>query len=74
MKNIYLTLAAFVFSCLSLNAQVLYSDNFDSYANNAKVAQTIGSTWWTTWSNAPGGTEDGIISNAQSVSPSNSIT
>lgn len=73
MKNIYLTLAAFVFSCLSLNAQVLYSDNFDSYANNAKVAQTIGSTWWTTWSNAPGGTEDGIISNAQSVSPSNSI-
>jgi len=73
MKNIYLSLAAFVLSCLSMNAQVLYSDNFDSYANNAKVAQTIGSTWWTTWSNAPGGAEDGIISNAQSVSPSNSI-
>ena len=73
MKNIYLSLAALFFSCLSLNAQVLYSDNFDSYANNAKVAQTIGSTWWTTWSNAPGGAEDGIISNAQSVSPSNSV-
>lgn len=73
MKNIYFSLAVLLLSCLSLNAQVLYSDNFDSYANNAKVAQTIGSTWWTTWSNAPGGPEDGIISNAQSVSPPNSI-
>ncbi|MGQ9847507.1 MAG: T9SS type A sorting domain-containing protein [Bacteroidales bacterium] len=73
MKKLYFSFAALFLGCLSLNAQVLYSDNFDTYTAGAKVAQTIGSSWWTTWSNAPGGAEDGIISNAQSLSPSNSI-
>ena len=60
-------------SCLSITAQVLYSSNFDSYTSGAKVAQTIGVPFWSTWSAAPGGVEDGVFSNTQSLSPSNSV-
>ncbi len=56
-----------------MNAQVLYSDNFDAFTSGAKVAQTIGTAFWTTWSTAPGGAEDAVFSNTQSLSPSNSI-
>lgn len=73
MKKLSLLFLVVLVGVLSLNAQVLYNENFDSYTNGVKVAQTIGSTWWTTWSNAPGGAEDAVISNSQSVSPSNSI-
>ena len=73
MKKIYLFFLVLILGGLSLNAQVLYSDNFDTYTSGVKVAQTIGTTWWSTWSNAPGGTEDAVFSNTQSVSPSNSV-
>lgn len=73
MKKLYFSLAALILGCLSLNAQVLYSDNFDTYTAGAKVAQTIGSTWWTTWSNAPGGTEDAVFSTTQAQSTPNSV-
>ncbi len=73
MKKIYLSFLVLVVSCLSLNAQILYSDNFDTYTSGAKVANTIGATWWSTWSTAPGGAEDAVFSNAQSVSPANSV-
>ncbi len=49
-----------------------FSDNFDSYIAGQKLAQQSAGAW-TTWSNAPGGTEDGLVSNANSVSPSNSM-
>jgi len=51
----------------------LYSDNFDTYTSGDKVAQTVGSTWWTTWSNAPGGTEDAAFSTTQAQSAPNSV-
>ncbi len=73
MKKVYMFLVASLVSVLTINAQVIYSDNFDSYTVGSKVAQTIGSTNWTTWSNAPGGAEDGVFSNTQSLSPSNSV-
>jgi hypothetical protein len=49
-----------------------FSDNFDSYTAGQKLAQQSGGAW-NTWSNAPGGTEDVLVSNANSVSPSNSL-
>ena len=36
---------------------VLYEDNLDSYAVNSFLG-IVNPTWWTTWSNAPGGGED----------------
>ncbi|MCX7861807.1 MAG: T9SS type A sorting domain-containing protein [Bacteroidales bacterium] len=72
MKKLYV-LALLAFSYFCSFSQVLYTENFDSYTNNAKVAQTLGNTWWTTWSNAPGGAEDAVFSNAQSSSQPLSI-
>lgn len=56
------------------NAQVIYSENFDALTAGANqyAAQQLGGSW-TTWSNKPGTAEDGIISNTQSFSPSNSV-
>lgn len=47
--------------------EVVYADNFDSYTAGAHIAQTIPSNW-TTWSNAPGGAEDGVFSADQASS------
>lgn len=55
----------------SLFAQT-FTDNFDSYTAGQKLCpQSAGA--WTTWSNAPGGNEDVLVSNAASSSPSNSL-
>lgn len=67
MKKVYSFLILSL-TYVSAISQVLYSENFDSYNNGAKVAQTLGNTWWTTWSNQPGGAEDAVFSNAQSSS------
>nr|WP_294862421.1 T9SS type A sorting domain-containing protein [uncultured Fluviicola sp.] len=49
-----------------------FTDNFDSYTAGQKLCpQSAGA--WTTWSNAPGGTEDVLVSNASSASGSNSL-
>jgi len=50
----------------------LYEDDFESYTLGSYLAQS-NTTWWTTWSGAPGGTEDAKISNEQSLSPSQSV-
>lgn len=72
MKKILLSLM-FVFAATSLMfAQtVVFSDNFDSYTAGSHLAQS--NSAWTTWSNAPGGAEDGVISTAQAVSTPNSL-
>ncbi len=47
--------------------QILIDDDFEAYTlgNHIAVeAQAIGNDWWTTWTNAPGGSEDGIIAEA----------
>lgn len=49
-----------------------FSDNFDSYTAGQYMAdQSSGE--WTTWSNAPGTTEDVMVSSADSYSGSNSV-
>ena len=55
-----------------LTAQtVVFSDNFDSYTAGSHLAQV--NSAWTTWTNAPGGSDDGVISNAQAYSQPNSL-
>ena len=47
--------------------QVLIDDDFEAYPLGGKIAQSaieIGNDWWTTWTNHPGGNEDGIIAEA----------
>lgn len=58
---------------LSLLSQAqTFTDNFDSYTAGSNLCpQSNGA--WTTWSNAPGGSEDVLVSNADAVSGANSI-
>ena len=78
MKKITLsifTIMAFVLATFSLQAQnreVVYSDDFESYAVGDYVAQSI-PAWWTTWSNTPATTEDAKFSNDQAASGTKSI-
>lgn len=58
MKKVSLLIAALVFSCISTFAQFSY--DFTGCPEGAKVAQTLGLPW-TTWSDAPGGSEDGVF-------------
>lgn len=60
-----------IVSWIAPSADPIIDDNFDSYTVGDHLAQV--SADWTTWSNAPGGTEDGVISDAQASSPSNSL-
>ena len=72
MKKVYLLVLTIAFVSMGLQAQTtLYEENFDSYTAGGQLADQAGDPW-TTWSNAPGGAEDPVISDAQSVSPSNS--
>lgn len=52
---------------LSFGQVVLIDEDFDSYANGNLLAQTAGLPW-STWSNAPGTSEDTPISNEQASS------
>lgn len=47
--------------------QVLFETSFDDVANGSKVAVSY-PDWFTTWSSAPGGAEDAVVSNEQSSS------
>ncbi len=51
-------------------ATVLYSQNFDEFTSGDYLA--VVDEDWTTWSNAPGGAEDPMISDAQASSTANS--
>lgn len=72
MKKSLLTLL-FLFAAMTFAfAQtVVFSDNFDSYTAGSHLAQS--NSAWTTWSNGPGGAEDGVISNDQASSAPNSL-
>ena len=69
MKKQLLTLG--FLSSLAVFGQT-FTDNFDSYTAGQKLCPQSGGAW-TTWSNAPGGTEDVLVSNADAVSGSNSL-
>ena len=49
---------------LQANEEVLIYDPFEEYNDGGKIAvegAAAGHDWWTTWSNAPGGGEDGVV-------------
>ena len=62
MKKLSLLFAMIVFVCANAFAQSMYFD-FNDCPAGAKIAQTLGDPW-TTWSNAPGGAEDGVFGEA----------
>lgn len=73
MKKLTFLLIAIVFSVAAVQAQTLpYADDFESYTVGGFLAAQ-NSTWWTTWTNAPGGNEDGEISNAFANSGAKSV-
>jgi hypothetical protein len=69
MRKLLLSMVAMVFT-LAISAQVIYSESFDNFTAGSKVASVA--TNWTTWSNAPGGSEDGTISSVHANSGANS--
>ena len=62
MKKVSLLIAMIAFVFGNAFAQSLYFD-FNDCPAGAKIAQTLGDPW-TTWSNAPGGSEDGVFAEA----------
>lgn len=73
MKKVSLLSMMFaaIFLCSNVFAQE-FSFNFDDAQSGDKVAETYGEPW-TTWSMNPGSAEDGVISNEQAGSGSNSL-
>ena len=58
MKKLSLLVAMIAFVCGNVFAQMSY--DFNDGTAGAKIAQTYGMPW-TTWTNAPGGSEDGVF-------------
>ena len=58
MKKVSLLIAMIAFVCGNAFAQLSY--DFNDCPEGAKIAQTLGEPW-STWSNAPGGAEDGVF-------------
>lgn len=73
MKKLFTFLAMMSISCAMIAQTVIFSDNFDSYTVGSYLAQSATGTAWTTWSNLPGSSEDGVISTAYSSSSPNSV-
>lgn len=66
---------AFLLTTFNLQAQqreLVYGDDFESYAVDDFIAQS-NPEMWTTWSNTPGGDEDAQISDEQASSGTKSI-
>jgi hypothetical protein len=61
MKKVSLLIAMIAFVCGNAFAQLHF--DFNDCPAGAKIAQTLGDPW-TTWSNAPGGAEDGVFGEA----------
>lgn len=71
IKKLPFLLLMFAITSFSFAQTVVFSDNFDSYAAGSHLAAS--NSAWTTWGNAPGGPQDGVISNAQASSAPNSL-
>ena len=66
MKNFLHPLIVLCLLSVSSFAQTtLFSDNFESYSTDQKLAEQASGTEWTTWSNTPGSNEDAAISTEQ---------
>ena len=70
-KSLLSILLLFAVTSFAFAQTVVFSDNFDSYTAGSHLAQS--NSAWTTWSNAPGGAEDGVISTAQAATAPNSL-
>ena len=68
MKKVSLLIALIAFVLGNTFAQtVIINDDFEAYPLGAKIAQSaqeLGIDWWTTWTNHPGGNEDGVVAEA----------
>ncbi len=68
MKKVSLLFAMIAFLFGNVFAQtVIINDDFEAYPLGGKIAQSAqaqGIDWWTTWTNHPGGSEDGVIAEA----------
>lgn len=54
----------FIGNVKAQETQILIEDNFEAYTVGNKIAEgadAAGIDWWTTWSDAPGSAEDGVI-------------
>jgi hypothetical protein len=70
-----ITMLAFLLTTFNLQAQqreIVYEDDFETYAVDDFIAQS-NPEMWTTWSDAPGGDEDAQISDEQATSGTKSI-
>ncbi len=70
-KGLLFFLLVFAATSLMFAQTVVFSDNFDSYTAGSHLAQS--NSAWTTWSSAPGSSEDGVISSTQAASAPNSL-
>ena len=68
MKRLSLLFAMIAFLAGNVFAQtVIINDDFEAYPLGGKIAQSAqaqGIDWWTTWTNHPGGSEDGVVAEA----------
>ncbi len=67
MKKLLLLPTIIALPIFAFGQTILISEDFDSYANGNLLAQTAGLPW-STWSDAPGTSEDTNISNEQANS------
>lgn len=51
---------------------IIFYDDMESYALGAYLVESDETGFWTTWSNAPGTDEDALITDAESLSPTQS--
>ncbi len=72
MKKFYLMISLLMLTGLLQAQTVLFSDNFDSYTAGQRLCSQ-NNTDWTTWSNAPGTSEDAYVSSEQAYSGVNSL-
>ncbi|MFC2103037.1 T9SS type A sorting domain-containing protein [Bacteroidota bacterium] len=74
MLNKFFTLffGVLLFSSFSFGQSVIFEDNFDSYTAGVQLA-CQNPVDWTTWSNAPCGSEDGMVTTDQASSTANSV-
>ncbi|HNQ68675.1 MAG TPA: T9SS type A sorting domain-containing protein [Bacteroidales bacterium] len=71
-KNLLIMFAGLLLAAGYLNAQVLYSDDFESYTIGQGIALQEGDVW-DTWSGTPGSAEDPLVSDAYAHSGVQSI-
>ena len=72
MRKLLLFTVAMLFAWAGFSQGSLYYEDFEGYAVEDFVA--LGNpTWWTTWSDLPGGNEDAQISDDYASSPTKSV-